>query len=119
MLNIVVYFSASLRFIRLPSNVTALVTKKVVLQCAARSSSKVRIIWQKLKAGRSETLNLRGDNYEITKSGRLKFSRLLISNTGYYRCMARANRDTIQSDYVYLKVEGEFWYIYYLNYICF
>ena len=102
-----------------PSNTTALAEHELKLTCAVSGATQVRVNWQILerKLLRQKNLQRTGRNYRIVRDGpnrqqaRLEFSRLLVSDSGYYRCVAKANGQTIQTDYFYLTIQGKYGHI--------
>ena len=113
--NILYVFTATLRFVNYPTNTTALAESRLELSCAVdgHDSINVRVNWQLLQRDtKQKNLQRTGRNYRIVRDGpfrevaHLRFTRLFVSDSGYYRCVARSNGQIIQTDYFYLTIQG-------------
>jgi len=99
------------QMIRGPSNTTAFVDSNLTMTCEASGSRSYE--WYR----RSSTVNNRwmqlekSDRYRIFKrNGTLLFTRILGSDTGFYRCTAYASamKARVDSPAAYLEVQGEY-----------
>ena len=88
---------------RSPRNATALVGEKHTFHCEVTGNPKPTVRWERL----DRALESRGHNYRVLKGGKLRLTRLLMSNRGYYRCLAENRDGIIRSNYVFLDVQGE------------
>ena len=120
-----IYVSDNFRFTDYPTNVTALAESRLSLSCAVEVDTSVRVNWQLLERNiKQKNLPRNGNTYRIVREGqfrehsRLTFSRLFVSNSGYYRCVAKSNGVTIQTDYFYLTIQGSYTLICTVSFIC-
>jgi Immunoglobulin domain len=94
-----------------PSNVTTLIDHvPVSMQCAVDGEPFPVVTWQQrsssLETWRSVRSHLTG-RYRLSKSGqRLEFRKLLMSDVGFYRCVARNLLGQVFSDPAFLDVHG-------------
>lgn len=95
--------------LRSPSNVSAIVDRNLTLTCTVDGHPVPDIFWQKrdISTNRWEQI-IRGANSNRFRMphGRLIIRRLLIIDTGYYRCSALNKIGSAYSGLAYLSVQG-------------
>lgn len=93
-----------------PENATVLHGTKHTFHCEAKATTqgaKVKISWQKYE----QRLQQRDRNYKIHSSGNLRFTRVTLGDTAYYRCVAEIDgqpKSKVMSEYAFLQVQGMF-----------
>ena len=114
-MNLIWYYCLSFpepEILQSPKNATLLIGHRHTLHC--RASGNARISWQiqhdGLIPGQGNLRNLhnKGNNYRILRTGNLRFRKISISNSGYYRCVARNEDGEVFSEFAYIEVQGEF-----------
>ena len=80
-----------------------LVGEKHTFHCEVSGNPSPTVTWERL----DRALKTRGPNHRVLRGGKLRLTHLLLSNRGYYRCLASNTFGTIRSNYVFLNVQGK------------
>jgi len=80
------------------------------MQCVTDGEPFPTVIWQHKPNSDDQWHNVRrhlAGRYRYTKSGqRLEFRKLLMSDIGFYRCVARNVIGSVHSDLAFLDIQG-------------
>lgn len=95
--------------IQAPENATVLAGQHHTFHCQTSGDLHPKVTWQRYHTDvtQLETLQSRGRNYRVLRSGRLRLRSVTARDSGHYMCIVESSLGKIRSNLAYLYVQGQ------------